>query len=272
LGLANINCSASPAQPQGCVELWAGNERAHRHQELASLEADVIALPSGSKNGGDLCALFSCDNNAIARIVLADVVGHGYRASAAATHIHRLLHQFRDVRDAARLLEALNDAFTLEQAPEEPLKLTTVVTAAFDRTTGEFQYSYAAHPRMLIWQAGKRRLREMGRDLEGFPIGFIAGQQYSHRSGLVQPGDIILAFSDGITEVRSAAGERMNREKLLDLAQGVIRRAPEPLRVHDLAEALFAAVREYHGSDQFDDDVTLLTLRRLPSVARSSGA
>lgn len=270
--LGNIECSATPERPLGCVELWAGNERAHRHRELAGLEADVIALPAGSEKGGDLCALFSCDNNAVARVVLADVVGHGYGASRAAAQVHRLLHEFRDLRDTAALLAALNDAFTLEQHPEKPLKLTTVVTATFDRATGEFQYAYAAHPRMLLWRASEGQLREMGADLEGFPLGFIAGQHYSHRSERVEPGDVILAFSDGISEVRSQAGERMNRQKLLELADRIIRGEPRPLRVHDLAEGLFAAVREYHGSEDFDDDVTLLTLRRPDAPAATPGA
>jgi len=60
------------------MELWAGNERAQRALELAGLEADVIAVPSGCDAGGDLSAVFSCSDN-IARVVLADCVGHGTR-------------------------------------------------------------------------------------------------------------------------------------------------------------------------------------------------
>ena len=94
------------------MELWAGNERAHRSLELAGLESDVIAVPSGGDTGGDLSAVFSCSDNT-ARIVLADCVGHGYTAAAVARHVHHLLHKFQDIRDTAGLLGALNDAFTL---------------------------------------------------------------------------------------------------------------------------------------------------------------
>jgi len=62
------------------MELWAGNEKAHRSLELAGLESDVIAVPSGSDKGGDLSAVFSCSDN-LARVVLADCVGHGYTAA-----------------------------------------------------------------------------------------------------------------------------------------------------------------------------------------------
>src|SRR5580658_9361616 len=106
-------CTTSAARPFGCMELWAGNERAHRSLELAGLEADVIAIPSGAESGGDLSAVFSCSDN-IARVVLADCVGHGYVASKVARHIHHVLHKHQDVRDTAGLLVALNNEFTLD--------------------------------------------------------------------------------------------------------------------------------------------------------------
>src|SRR5260370_36596595 len=138
-----VACTTSAALSFGCMELWAGNERAHRSLELAGLEADVIALPSGGKRGGDLSAVFSCSDN-IARVVLADCVGHGYVASRVARHVHHLLHKFQDIRDTAGLLGALNDEFTLSNEKSDgPLRLTTVVTGTYDGATGEFNFSYA---------------------------------------------------------------------------------------------------------------------------------
>src|ERR1700738_1018641 len=108
------------------MELWAGNEKAHRSLELAGLATDVIAVPSGVECGGDLSAVFSCSDQ-VARVVLADCVGHGYLASGVARHIHKLLHKFHDIRDTAGLLAALNDEFTLGAATDgEALRLTTV--------------------------------------------------------------------------------------------------------------------------------------------------
>src|SRR2546430_17243924 len=93
-------------RPFGCMELWAGNEKAHRSLDLAGLESDVIAVPSGGDKGGDLSAVFSCSDNT-ARVVLADCVGHGYTASGVARHVHHLLHKFQDIRDTAGRLWAL---------------------------------------------------------------------------------------------------------------------------------------------------------------------
>src|SRR5256885_15625968 len=83
-----FDCRRTVRRPFGCMELWAGNERAHRSLDLAGLESDVIAVPSGGDKGGDLSAVFSCSDNT-ARVVLADCVGHGYTASGVARHVHR---------------------------------------------------------------------------------------------------------------------------------------------------------------------------------------
>lgn len=247
----------------GCVELWAGNERTHRHIESVGLETDVISLPSGAREGGDLYALFSCAGEQAARIVLADCVGHGYVASRIAAHIHQLIHQHRDVRDSSRLLAALNDEFTLTgQSPGAPLRLTTVVTATFDRVTGEFNFAYAAHPRMLLWRARENRWVALGEGLEGLPIGVIAGEVFTQQSIRIEPDDIVLLFSDGLTEVFSPDGELLTADGVMELARttlaGLSPRAP----LHTFVEALVDAIKDFHGADNLQDDLTLLTLRR----------
>ena len=251
-------------RPFGCMELWAGNERAHRSLILAGLESDVIAVPSGGDKGGDLSAVFSCSDNT-ARVVLADCVGHGYTASGVARHVHHLLHKFQDIRDTAGLLAALNDAFTLSnEQSDDPLRLTTVVTGTFDGTSGEFNFAYAAHPRMLLWRGHERRFLELGEGLEGFPLGYSTGQTYSQQSVRLNHGDLILAFSDGATEVRSPVGEQLTSKGFLGLAERTLGTLPHPLVLRDFSRALIEGVHLYRGHQgELEDDITLLTLRSL---------
>ena len=259
-----LECTTSEKRPFGCMELWAGNERAHRSLELAGLESDIIAAPSGGDKGGDLSAVFSCTDN-IARVVLADCVGHGYTASGVARHVHHLLHEFQDIRDTAGLLAALNDAFTLSnEKTTGPLRLTTVVTAMFDANSGEFNFAYAAHPRMLLWREKERRFLELGEGLEGLPLGFVAGETYNQQSIRLHAGDMILAFSDGATEVRSPIGVQLSSKGFLELAEKTASRLAHPLVLPEFSNALLGGVQEYRGCDaDLEDDVTLLTLRRV---------
>src|SRR5258708_36451831 len=195
-----LECTTSAVRPFGCMELWAGNEKAHRSLELAGLDSDVIALPSGGDEGGDLAAVFSCSDN-IARVVLADCVGHGYMASGVARHIHKLLHKFHDIRDTAGLLAALNDEFTLGTTNDgEALRLTTVVTGTYDGMSGEFNFAYAGHPRMLVWRARDQRVYEIGERLGNLPLGFITAEQNSEQGNRLNVGDKSVGFSDAETE------------------------------------------------------------------------
>ena len=257
-----IQCTTSAARPFGCMELWAGNEKAHRALELAGLEADVIAVPSGAESGGDLSAVFSCSDN-IARVVLADCIGHGYQASGVARHVHRLLHKFQDIRDTAGLLVALNDEFTLNlESAGTPLRMTTVVTGTFDGATGEFNFAYAAHPRMLLWRAREAQFCQLGDGLENFPLGYITGEQYCEQSIRLNVGDMILAFSDGATEVQSPGGEQLTSRGFLKFAGTTLGSLPQPLAVSEFSQALLDGIHKYRGDSVLDDDITLLTLRR----------
>ncbi len=257
-----IQCTTSAARPFGCMELWAGNEKAHRTLLLAGLEADVIAVPSGGETGGDLSAVFSCTDN-VARVVLADCVGHGYVASGVARHIHHLLHKFQDLRDTAGLLASLNDEFTLNAGDSDgPLRLTTVVTGTFDGTSGEFNFAYAAHPRMLLWRAREAKFHQLGDGLENFPLGYITGEQYSEQSVCLSAGDMILAFSDGATEVTSPSGDQLTALGFLQFAESTLAKLPQPVVLPEFSRSLLEGIHQYRGNSELDDDITLLTLRR----------
>jgi phosphoserine phosphatase RsbU/P len=258
-----IDYEATAQNTFGCVELWAGNELAHRHLDLAGLEAEVIVLPSGSRVGGDLCALFSCGGQRVARIVVADCVGHGYSASGVADYVHKLVHQFRDIRDSSRFLAALNDEFTrAHQSSAVALRLTTVVAAMFDRESGEFSYAYAAHPRMMLWRAREARSWLLGEGMDGLPIGFIAGEAYTEASIQLHAGDIVLIFSDGVTDVFSPDGRFLGAEGLLELTNEMMMVLPPETPLQVIAEDLVDAIRRFHGSTALVDDLTLLVVRR----------
>lgn len=255
-------CKAGPERQFGCNELWAGNELAHRSVEFAGLEATVIARPYGDREGGDLCALFSC-GEAHARVVVADCVGHGFAASQVAGHVHGLLHKVQDLRNSSTLLAALNDEFTLAgQRAGGPLRLTSLVTATFDRATGEFNFAYAAHPRMLLWRNKESRWSPIGEGLNGLPLGFIAGEVYTEQSIRMDQGDIVLAFSDGVTDVFSPADEQLGPEGMLSLAEETMAKIPAPISLDLFAGTLIEKIERFHGPGELEDDLTLLALRR----------
>src|SRR6266436_1423057 len=105
---------------------------------------------------------------------------------------------------------------------------------------------------------------ELGEGLEGLPLGYITGESYNQQSVRLNHGDMILAFSDGATEVRSPAGEQLTSEGFLGLAESTLSKLPQPLVLHDFSQALLEGVHLYRGREgELEDDITLLSLRRV---------
>ncbi|HEV2493725.1 MAG TPA: PP2C family protein-serine/threonine phosphatase [Terriglobia bacterium] len=222
----------------------------------------MIALPAEGGEGGDLYALFSCGAERFARVVLADAVGHGFTASGIAAHIHALLHEHSDVQDIGGLLEALSRTFQSRERPGAPLRLATVVTANYDRASGEFNFAYAAHPRMLLWRVRERDWYPLGEGLDGLPLGVIAGEWYSQASVRLESGDMVMAFSDAVNEVESPAGEPLTAPGFVDLARSTVLGLPREVPLPEVSSGVLDAVSRYQGSTRFKDDLTMLLLRR----------
>jgi serine phosphatase RsbU (regulator of sigma subunit) len=74
---------------------------------------------------------------------------------------------------------------------------------------------------------------------------------------------MILAFSDGATEVRPPGGAQLTAKGFGELAEKTVKELPRPLVLADFSNALLRRLEEYRGRDaELEDDVTLLTLRR----------
>jgi serine phosphatase RsbU (regulator of sigma subunit) len=74
---------------------------------------------------------------------------------------------------------------------------------------------------------------------------------------------MILAFSDGATEAQSPAGEQLTHGGFLGLAEETLRRMREPVSLTEFSKSLLGGVQVYRGGAELEDDVTLLTLRRV---------
>src|SRR5260221_464157 len=118
---------------------------------------------------------------------------------------------------------------------------------------------------MELWAGNEKAHRSLElAGLEGLPLGYITGETYNQQSVRLNHGDMILAFSDGATEARSPMGEQLTSAGFLGLAEKTLRNLPAPLVLQDFSRALIEGVHLYGGQDgELDDDITLLTLRRV---------
>ena len=117
---------------------------------------------------------------------------------------------------------------------------------------GELSYCNAGHnPPMVFGKNGIQRL-EKG----GLILGLFEHATFEEGNATLEPGDLLVAFSDGVTEALSTEGEEYGEQRLLDCVQ-----ANRDKSVAELLDSIFASVREFTAGAVQSDDVTALVLR-----------
>jgi len=248
----------------GCIEILGGNETRTQTLQLAGLELLLIARPAGGGTGGDLYCLHSCGDHTVAKIVLLDVTGHGARSASVARALHGLLHEYSPETRPSHVLSQLNRNFP-QGAP--PGVLATSVCAVYDSRQSHLHYANGGQPRLLLWSAQRRQWRTVGPGWDsacGVPFGVTEGACYDEQRIPFHPGDMALFVSDGVPEAASPTGGWLQLEGVLGLLQEMTDEIPPgfPLLLPDLAKSFLKKLQSFHGRDDFEDDLTLLWVRR----------
>ncbi len=251
-----------------CIEILGGNELRTDAALLPGLELLLIARPAGSPAGGDLYCLHSCGDHTFAKIVLLDITGHGERAALVAQNIHALLHEYSAETDPGRLLDSVNRQFG-DVAPRG--FLATSLCAVFDSRLSELRFANGGQPRIVIWQAEKERWITVAPARQsdcGLPLGITATACYDEETVGLSLGDILLLSSDALPETQNAAGDFLEPEGALRLLQEATEDLPDNFTLSSLAQEFLRRVEQFRGEPGFDDDLTILWLRRLPNADR----
>lgn len=266
--------SETPAcdSPVPCVEVLGGNQARTESLLLAGLELLLVARPAGTAAGGDLYCVHACGEPAVAKIVLLDVTGHGVRAASVAQAVHGLLHRHSAATQPGHLLELLNQEFP-KVAP--PGVLATSLCVVYDSGRGALNYANGGQPRLLSWSARERRWASRGPSWDsscGVPLGVTEGACYEEENLPLEPGDLLLLFSDGVLETTSATGGLLQADGALRLAQECTDEIPKGFSppLSDLAQAFLKKLRDFHGRADFDDDLTLLWIRRPVALSQDA--
>ncbi len=239
-----------------CREIWGGNRRVSEDVEFGRLKGHLVSLPFESSEGGDIHLLSLCDQEMLAKIVVADVAGHGQIVSRMATELKNLLRANLNEVDNSKLLTGINH--TLRHKLREG-KFVTMVTATFNGENDDFVYAYAGHPTVLRFNSSSGRwqfLEHVEERNSGIPLGILGDTEYVQMKAKLEKGDMLLFYTDGLLDVRMKSGERLNVDGLLEICQKVMTDHPNPRQV---ATSLIEHIEEL-CEDGFTDDVTLLAV------------
>ncbi len=257
-----------PAQGLQCMEIWGGNRAVERAASTPGLDVWVYGRPhEGADHGGGVHYVSLCGGGLITRLVLADVSGHGDAAGDTARALRDLVRRNINRKDQTRLVRDLNRQFA-EHAKLRRFATAVVVTYL---TTGDrMTVCNAGHPRPLWFRAAATEWRYLAEDDDGrlvnLPLGIDDGMAYTQVEELLGRGDLLLFYTDAVTEAEAPSGDRLAEAGLLDLV-----RALDPTQPATLIPALLDRLAAYRGGMPADDDLTLLLIHHNAAPSRHPG-
>jgi serine phosphatase RsbU (regulator of sigma subunit) len=203
--------------------------------------------------GGDIYDSFTLPNGHVA-LLMADVSGKGLQAAVQTTTLKNMLRAFAfENPDPPTVFTRLNKALYYYS---EPHLFVTAFYGVLCLTTGVLSYSNAGHDCPLLYASDAGFCTSL--DTTGIALGMDAASVYASRRVELAPSDVLLLYTDGVTEAR-ANSEFFGRNRLEDLLMQVA--GSKPSRI---VASIYRAVRT-HSEGELHDDIALLVVKAKPS-------
>jgi len=184
--------------------------------------------------------------------VLADISGKGIAGALLMANLQANLRSRYALAldDFPRLLKSVNQLF-YENSPYD--RFATMFFAVFDDRTGDMEYANCGHNAALLFRANGtlERLHSTTTVIGLFPRWECASQ-----FTVLAPGDLLVVYSDGVTESLDHAQEEFGEERLVTAV-----RRNRDLRPEALISSIVEEVRLFSPHEQHDD-ITLIVARR----------
>jgi phosphoserine phosphatase RsbU/P len=200
--------------------------------------------------GGDCYDVVPLPENCLA-LVVADASGKGLAAALMISNVQSSLRTAAIFtgNDTRAALRAVNRQVYRSSLID---RYATVFYAVFDGTARQLRYVNAGHnPPVVIRRGGSATWLEKG----GAPVGLFPDSDYEEGSVQLNPGDVVLAYTDGVIEAVSPAGEEWGIEGLRSAAAKSSTQSAD-----DLVHTIFASMDDFSGGSQ-SDDATIAVLR-----------
>ena len=189
-------------------------------------------------------------------LVMGDVMGKGVPAGLLMTLLRGMLRaEVLSGLPPDRILHDLNQLAQEDLAHSH--RFVTLFYSDYDPRTRLLRYANAAHNPPLVWRRHAGRVERL--DTPGLLIGLQSEAEYGCGELQLEPGDVILYYTDGVTEASGFSGERFDEERLVKAFQGACRAAHEAQAILD---RLFDRLDRFVGSDRrLEDDASMVVLK-----------
>jgi serine phosphatase RsbU (regulator of sigma subunit) len=218
---------------------------------IAGLEIAGMMHPAKGI-GGDYYDYMPIDEHSI-QLVIADATGKGVAAallmSATAAAVQLEVNQRRDMLE---VVSRLNKSIHAVSSDGE--RFVTLLMAEVDARNRKLQYVNCGHNPALLFRASTDKVTRM--DSSCAPIGMFLGEHCELVSLDLCPGDVLVFYTDGVTEAENRLFEEFGMERLSALVQ-----RGSSLSAEGLMDDIFSSAANFSKEVGFRDDVTILVVK-----------
>jgi sigma-B regulation protein RsbU (phosphoserine phosphatase) len=185
-------------------------------------------------------------------VAIADVAGKGVGAAMLMSNLQALLRvRASEEADPAGLLAGMNSDL-IRRVGEG--RFITLFYLSLDPGSGTLRFCNAGHnPPYLKRKEGGI----VGLEAGGMPLGILPDTEYEASETRLAQGDVLLLYSDGITECMNKDGDMFGDDRLKEVLS-----AAAAGDAHAIRGAVFSAVDDFRGEEPYSDDMTLIVLKR----------
>jgi serine phosphatase RsbU (regulator of sigma subunit) len=202
--------------------------------------------------GGDFYDILPLDDGRVV-IAVGDVAGKGSPAALLMALLLAMMRTLVDERlDPAELVTRLNVQVS-RHAPGS--RFITLFYAVYDPVTGELTYVSAGHMPPLLLRRRDNRCERLSDG--GIALGMFEHSSYTAGRQQIDPDDLLVIYSDGITEAENPGGIPFDEAGLENAL-----RANRDKPIAAIGPAVVRAVEQFTGETKFADDLTILLLHR----------
>jgi serine phosphatase RsbU (regulator of sigma subunit) len=262
-----MNALINQLERMQCMEVWGGNRATSQSFETAGLKIWAYSQPyEDSLAGGDVYYLSSCASGRITRMLLADVSGHGEQVAGVAKELRDLMRRNVNVIKQTRFVSAMNQQFG---ELNDGQNFATALVSTFYAPSRTLTLCNAGHPPPAVYRQHSRQWSELSsdiatsREIADTPLGAVDEAVYYQRDFKLEPGDMVLSFSDAVTESEDAQGEPLGCKGILKMIAELNCHDPGQI-IPDLVERITAL----NDANLRSDDATILLIEATGEGAR----
>lgn len=202
--------------------------------------------------GGDYYDFFVRDGR-IVDAVIADVSGHNVGAALIMVETRSVLRAQVNISSSpGKILASLNSLLLSDLTRAE--LFITMFYIKYDTVTQWLTYASAGHNQPLLYRCSDKSCQML--DAEGLIIGVKDEVLFEEKSILLDPGDILLLYTDGLTETANMDGEMFGMDRLISLLKEL---HTEPLQT--MIDSIYRTMIGFAGNLQLADDVSIVAMR-----------